>query len=70
MCSPNPYYIPYCPEARCLASSHDCKYVEVSAGLNHNVDTLLVSVVQCSVVWVSVLYCIVLYCGAVYCSVV
>ena len=25
-----------------MASSHDCKYVEVSAGLNHNVDTLLV----------------------------
>ena len=32
-----------CEEARCVASSHDCKYVEVSAGLNHNVDTLLVT---------------------------
>ena len=30
-------------EARRVASSHDCKYVEVSAGLNHNVDTLLVT---------------------------
>ena len=30
-------------EARCIASSHDCKYVEVSAGLNHNVDKLLVN---------------------------
>ena len=30
-------------EARRVASSHDCKYVEVSAGLNHNVDKLLVN---------------------------
>ena len=29
-------------EARRIASSHDCKYVEVSASLNHNVDNLLV----------------------------
>ena len=33
----------YSSEARCIASSHDCKYVEVSAGLNHNVDKLLVN---------------------------
>jgi len=33
-------------EARRVASSHDCKYVEVSAGLNHNVDTLLVGTVK------------------------
>ena len=33
-------------EARQLASFHECKYVEVSAALNHNVDTLLVGVVK------------------------
>ena len=33
-------------DARSLATSHDCKYVEVSALLDHNVDTLLVGIVQ------------------------
>ena len=34
------------PEGRSLAISHDCKYVEVSAALDHNVDTLLVGIVK------------------------
>ena len=29
-----------------MAISHDCKYVEVSATLGHNVDTLLVGIVK------------------------
>ena len=29
-----------------MAISRDCKYVEVSASLGHNVDTLLVGVVK------------------------
>ena len=33
-------------EARAVAISSDCKYVEVSASLGHNVDTLLVGVVK------------------------
>lgn len=33
-------------EGRSLAISHDCKYVEVSAALDHNVDTLLVGIVK------------------------
>ena len=33
-------------EARAVAISRDCKYVEVSASLGHNVDTLLVGVVK------------------------
>ena len=33
-------------DARSLAKSYDCKYVEVSAALDHNVDTLLVGIVQ------------------------
>ena len=33
-------------EARSLAVQHDCKYVEVSASLGHNVDTLLVGIVK------------------------
>ena len=33
-------------EARQVASSFECKYVEVSAALNHNVDTLLVGIVK------------------------
>ena len=36
----------FCPEARFVATSHDCKYVEVSAVLDHNVDTLLVGIVK------------------------
>ena len=34
------------PEGRSLAISYDCKYVEVSAALDHNVDTLLVGIVK------------------------
>ena len=34
------------PEARSFATSHDCKYLEVSAALDHNVDTLLVGIVK------------------------
>ena len=33
-------------EGRALAISHDCKYVEVSAALDHHVDTLLVGIVK------------------------
>ena len=33
-------------EGRSLAISHDCKYVEVSSALDHNVDTLLVGIVK------------------------
>ena len=33
-------------EGRSLAISYDCKYVEVSSGLDHNVDTLLVGIVK------------------------
>ena len=33
-------------EARAVAIARDCKYVEVSASLGHNVDTLLVGVVK------------------------
>ncbi|XP_023340502.1 uncharacterized protein LOC111710619 [Eurytemora carolleeae] len=33
-------------EARSIASSHDCKYCEVSAALDHNVDSLLVGIVK------------------------
>ena len=33
-------------EARSLATSNDCKYVEVSAALDHNVDTLLVGIIK------------------------
>ena len=29
-----------------MAISYDCKYVEVSSGLDHNVDTLLVGIVK------------------------
>jgi hypothetical protein len=29
-----------------VAISYDCKYVEVSAALDHNVDTLLVGIVK------------------------
>ena len=29
-----------------MAVSHDCKYVEVSAALDHNMDTLLVGIVK------------------------
>ena len=35
-----------CPEARFVATFHDCKYVEVSPVLNHNVDTLLMGIVK------------------------
>ena len=33
-------------EGRSLAISYDCKYVEVSSALDHNVDTLLVGIVK------------------------
>ena len=33
-------------DARSLATSYNCKYVEVSAALDHNVDTLLVGIIQ------------------------
>ena len=33
-------------ESRLLAVDHDCKYVEVSAALAHNVDTLLVGITK------------------------
>jgi len=33
-------------KARGMASSHDCKYCEVSATLDHNVDSLLVGIVK------------------------
>ena len=33
-------------EARFIATSHGCKYVEVSSVLDHNVDTLLVGIVK------------------------
>ena len=33
-------------DARSLATSYDSKYVEVSAALGHNVDTLLVGIVK------------------------
>ena len=33
-------------EGRALAINHDCKYVEVSAALDHHVDTLLVGIVK------------------------
>ena len=29
-----------------MATSHGCKYVEVSSALDHNVDTLLVGIVK------------------------
>ena len=29
-----------------MATSHDCKYIEVSAALDHNVDALLVGIVK------------------------
>ena len=34
------------PDAKALASSFDCKYTETSAGLNHNVDELLVGILK------------------------
>ena len=39
-------YLNIFKEARSIAISCDCKYVEVSASLGHNVDTLLVGVVK------------------------
>ena len=39
-------YVKYFLEGRSLAISHDCKYVEVSAALDHNLDTLLVGIVK------------------------
>ena len=33
-------------DARFIATSHGCKYVEVSSALDHNVDTLLVGIVK------------------------
>ena len=29
-----------------LATQHDCKYIEISAGLNHKVDELLVGILR------------------------
>ena len=43
--APTPITNPFA-EARSLATSHDCKYVEVSVSLDHNVDTLLVGIVK------------------------
>lgn len=34
-----------CPEAKSVAATYDCKYVETSVILNHNVDELLVGIV-------------------------
>ena len=34
------------PEGKDLASSFDCKFIETSVGLNHNVDELLVGVLK------------------------
>ena len=31
-------------EGKAIASSYDCKFIETSAGLNHNVDELLVGI--------------------------
>lgn len=31
-------------EGKSIASSYDCKFIETSAGLNHNVDELLVGI--------------------------
>ena len=36
----------YFTEARLLASYYECKYIETSASLNHNVDELLVGLVS------------------------
>lgn len=33
-------------EGKSLATSHDCKFIETSSGINHNVDELLVGILS------------------------
>lgn len=32
----------YIPEGKAMATAYDCKFIETSVGINHNVDELLV----------------------------
>lgn len=40
------YFFHICAEGKALAASRDCKFIETSSGIQHNVDELLVGVLK------------------------
>lgn len=41
----------FCAEGKSLACAHDCKFIETSSGIQHNVDELLAGILKQCRLW-------------------